>query len=37
MSKPTDFTTNNVLVLCVHVVATTWKVEPNSSCRCDYN
>jgi hypothetical protein len=37
MSKPIDFTTNSVLVLSVHVVATTRKVEPNSSCRCGYN
>jgi hypothetical protein len=37
MSKPTNFRTSSVLVLCVHVVVTTRRVEPNSRCRCDYN
>jgi hypothetical protein len=44
MSKPTYFTTSNVLLLHVHVVqlvviayVTIEKVEPNFSCRCDYN
>jgi len=43
MSKSTDFMTNNVLVLRVYVVTicshicTIGRVEPNCSCRCDYN
>jgi len=42
VSKLTYFMTNNVLVLCVHVVATccscicnTGRVEPNSSYKCN--
>jgi hypothetical protein len=39
ISKPIYFTTSNVLVLHVHVVACaiTRRVEPNSSYKRDYN
>ncbi len=37
MFKLGYFMTSSVLVLHVHVVATTKKVETNSNCRCDYN
>jgi len=43
MSKPTNFTTSSVLVLCVHVVVTCCSCICNymkgwtkSRCRCDY-
>jgi hypothetical protein len=39
MSKSTNFTTSSVLVVHVQVYAyaTTEKVEPNSTCRCNHN